>query len=105
MYIYIYIYNGGRLKPVDKFTYLGRSVSSTENEINTRLYVYVYKPNRAIGLMSRVFASGPGQILPKTQKIVLDDALLNSQRFKVRIKGKVEQSWERSSALPYTSMW
>ena len=26
---------------------------------------------------------------------------LNTQQYKVRIKGKVEQSWERSSALPY----
>ena len=28
---------GGRLKLVDKFTYLGSSVSSTEKDINTRL--------------------------------------------------------------------
>ena len=29
-------------------------------------------------------------------------SLLNNQHYKVQIKGKVEQSWERSSALPYT---
>ena len=29
--------NGGPLKQVDKFTYLGSSVSSTENDINIRL--------------------------------------------------------------------
>ena len=29
--------NGGSIKLVDKFTYLGSSVSSTENDINTRL--------------------------------------------------------------------
>ena len=29
-------------------------------------------------------------------------SLLNTQHYKVRIKGKVEQSTERSSALPYT---
>ena len=29
--------NGGSLKLVDKFTYFGSSVSSTENDINTRL--------------------------------------------------------------------
>ena len=58
--------------------------------------------------MVRVFASGsgergsiPSQITPKTQKTVLDVALLNTQLYKVRIKGKVEQSRERSSALPY----
>ena len=43
-------------------------------------------------------------IIPKTQKMVLDDALLNTQHYKVQIKGKVEQSREKSSALPYTSV-
>ena len=32
--------------------------------------------------------------------MVLDSALLNTQYYKVRIKGKVEQSREWSSALP-----
>ena len=61
--------------------------------------------------MSRVFVNGPGdlgsipgRIIPKTFKMVLDISLLNTQQFKVRIKGKVEQSWERSSALPYISV-
>ena len=40
----------------------------------------------------------------KKKKIVLDAALLNTQNYKVRIKGKVEQSKEGSSTLPYTSM-
>ena len=31
-------------------------------------------------------------VIPKTQKMVLDAALLNTQHYKVRIKGKVEQS-------------
>ena len=34
--------------------------------------------------------------------MVLDTALPNTQQYKVRIKDKVEQSRERSSALPYT---
>ena len=62
-----------------------------------------------IGIMVRVFANGPGdlgsipdRLIPKTQKMVLDATLLNTQHYKVRIKGKVEQSRERSSALPYT---
>ena len=38
----------------------------------------------------------------KKKKKVLDAPLLNTQHSKVRIKGKVGQSWERSSALPYT---
>ena len=59
--------------------------------------------------MSRVFANSPGdrgsipgRVIPKTQKIVLDAALLSTQHYKVRIKGKVEHSKERSSALAYT---
>ena len=62
-----------------------------------------------IGIMVRVLANGPGdlgsilgRVIPKTQKMVLDATLLNTQHYKVRIKGKVEQSKERSSALSYT---
>ena len=32
--------------------------------------------------------------------MVLDTSLLNTRQYKVRIKGKVEQFWERSSAVP-----
>ena len=42
----------------------------------------------------------PSRVIPKTQKMLLDASLLNTH--KVLIKGKVEQSRERSSALPYT---
>ena len=59
--------------------------------------------------MSRVFANGPGdrgsipgQVIPKNQKIVLDSTLLNTQHYKIWIKGKVEQSRERSCVLFYT---
>ena len=38
----------------------------------------------------------------KKKKMVLDVALLNTQHYKVRIKGKVEQSREWSSDLLYT---
>ena len=38
------------------------------------------------------------------KKMVLDASLLNIQQYKVGIKDKVEQSRERSSALPYTSV-
>ena len=62
--------------------------------------------------MSRVFANGPGdwgsipgRVIPKTQKMILDAVLLNTQHYKVRLKDKVEQSRERSSALPYISVW
>ena len=66
---------------------------------------------RAIGLISRVFANGsgdwssiPGRVIPKIWKMVLDAALLSTQYYKVRIKGKVKQSREWSNALPYTLM-
>ena len=34
--------------------------------------------------------------------MVPDTSLLNTQQYNVRIKGKVDQSRERSGALPYT---
>ena len=40
----------------------------------------------------------------QTKKMVLDATLFSTQHDKVRIKGKVEQSWEWSSTLPYTSV-
>ena len=50
--------------------------------------------SRLIGL---VFANGSGdlgsisgRITPKTLRMVLDTPLLNTQQYKVRIKGKVE---------------
>ena len=50
-----------------------------------KIYIYEY----VIGLMSRVFTNGPGnqgsipgQVILKTQKMVLDTALLNTQNYK-----------------------
>ena len=72
---------------------------------NNLLYRPAHRPS------GRVFANGPGdwgsisgRVIPKTQKMVLDSSLLNTQHYKVHFKGKVEQSRERSSALPYTSV-
>ena len=71
-------------------------------------FAYLELALRTIGLMSRVFANGPGdwgsipdRVIPKTQNMVHDAALISTQHYKVRIKGKVEQYWEWSSALPY----
>ena len=62
--------------------------------------------------MVRVFINGlgdlgsiSGRVIPKTQKMVLDASLLNTQHYKVWIKSKVGQSWERSSALPHILVW
>ena len=50
-----------------------------------------------IGLVGRVFANDfgdwgsiPVRVIPKTFKMVLDTSLLNTQQYKVHIKGKVE---------------
>ena len=60
--------------------------------------------------MVRVFANGPGdlgsilgRVIPKTQKMVLDASLLNTQHYKVRIKGKVGQS--REGVAPSPTPW
>ena len=60
--------------------------------------------------MSRVFTNDPGdqgsilsRVIPKTQKMVLDVTLLNTQHHKVSIKGKVEQS--REGVAPCPTPW
>ena len=61
--------------------------------------------------MSRVFANSlgnwgslPDWVIPKSQKMVFDAALLNTEHYKVRMKGEVEQSREWSSTLLYNSV-
>ena len=102
------------------FTRSGRLVEKRSSVCISKslriFYVYYYHYHitpryRLIGQISRVFANGPGDlgsipshVIPKTRKMVLDTALLNTQQYKVRIKGKVDQSRERSNALPYISV-
>ena len=69
---------------------------------------YLYEIG-SLAKWGRVFANGPGdrgsipgRVIPKTLKMVLDTSLLNTQHYKVCIKGKEEQYRERSGALPYT---
>ena len=59
-------------------------------------------------LVGGVFANGsgdrgsiPGRVIPKTLTNGTWYLLLNTHNYKVLIKGKGEQSRERSSALPY----
>ena len=61
------------------------------------VYLYIVDINQTIGLISRHFANGlgdrssiPGRVIPKTQKWYL----INTQHYRVRIKGKVEQPME-----------
>ena len=63
-----------------------------------------------LGIMVRVFANGLddqglilGRVIPQTQKMVLDASLLNTQHYKISIKGKVKQSKER--AIPQCSSY
>ena len=65
--------------------------------------------NRLIIPVGRVFANGPKYlgsipvcIIPNTLKMVLQTSLLNTQQYKVRIKGKEKQSRKMSSSLHYS---
>ena len=90
-----------------KFWFSDNEVPTLKPLCNTIVYIW----SGVFGLMGRVFANDPGDRgsilghdLTKTLKMGLDTSLLNTQQYKVCIKGKVEQSREKSSSLPYTSV-
>ena len=65
--------------------------------IVTDYFVSVFAYIVLIGSVGRVFANGPVdlgsipvRVIPKTVKMALDTSLLNTQQYKVRIKGKME---------------
>ena len=67
----------------------------TENQILSEVTPQLV----AYGLVVRVFANG--RVIPNTLKMLLFlkfTFLLKTQQYKVRIKGKMEQSRERSSS-------
>ena len=71
------------------------------------IYIYIYiwyvRPGPLalrLECSSMVWGSFPRRVISKTQKLVLDASLLNTQHYKVWIKGKTEQSKEKCSALP-----
>ena len=81
-------------------------------EISKKFVLQNYNKVTSCGQMSSVFTNGPGdrgsipgRVILKTPKMVLDAASLNTQHYKLRIKGKVEQSREWSNALLYTLVW
>ena len=62
--------------------------------------------------MSRVFANGlgdqgsiPGRVIPKTQKMVLDAALLSNLNYKVRVKWRNPGSGVAPSPTPRCSSY
>ena len=63
-------------------------------------HLWGYLPD--IGMRVRDRGSVPGRVIPKTQNMVLDASLVNTQPYKLGITGKIEQSRERSSAFLYT---
>ena len=68
-------------------------------------YLIIYYTRPDIGIMVRVSPMAREawvQSQVETLKMVLDASLLNTQHYKVQIKGKVEKSRESSSALPNT---
>ena len=71
---------------------------------HTHTHIYIYIVGRVLANSPGDLGSIPGCIIPKTLKMVLDTSLLNTRQYKVRMKSKVDQSRERSSALHYTSM-
>ena len=83
------------------------NIAISEFELKSPFYISFRSDT--LGKSMDLFANGlgdlgsiPGRVIPKIPKMVLDASLFNTQQYKVRIKGKVEQSRERSSALPYT---
>ena len=89
------------------FSFILWSAGTAKSTILQVLFFF----NGLICRVRRVFANIPGdldsipvRVIPKTLKMVLDTSLLNTQQYKVPIEGKVEQSRERSNALPYTSV-
>ena len=111
-----------RIRDVVLKTYLGRWTIGRSGERGSGIsvlparydddyYHHYYYNNRLIGLVGWVFANGPGDrgsilghVIPKTLKTVLVTSLLNTKQDKVRIKGKVKQSWERCRALLDTTL-
>ena len=74
-----------------------------------KLEYMIFTDSELIGIMVKVFANGqgdqgsiPGWVILKTQKMVLVISLLNTQHYKVWIKGQVKQSRKRNSTLLYT---
>ena len=84
------------------------------SELKLQLYSYIYFWTNTLGKSMNSLippvCQWPGRpgFNPRSshtkdsKKMVLDATLLNTQHYKVRTKDKVEQSRERSNALPYT---
>ena len=65
--------------------------------------VYLAKRFECSPMARETWVQSPGRVIPKTQKMVLDVSLLNTQHYKVRIKGKVEKP--REGVAPSPTPW
>ena len=78
-------------------------IDNLDSNFFVNFLILVDFDNRLMGLEGRVFPNGPGDPGSyQRQKMVLDASLLNTQHYKVQVKVLMEQSRERSSALPYS---
>ena len=95
MYIFVYINTCIYLKIIHSKEEYGKQLWCT--------WFSLFVPE--IGMVVKVFTNGSGSIpsplIPIIQRLVLDASLLNTQHYKVWIKGEMEQSRGRSSVLPY----
>ena len=105
-YLSLYVEKPFNWKVIKKFR-IWTKKSSSVFRVSGLVFIF-WIPD--IGLEVRVLANGPGdlgsipgRVIPKTQKMVLDASLLNTQHYKVRIKGKVEQS--REGVAPSPTHW
>ena len=72
------------------------------NNIRLPVKIFEIPPKECSPIAGETWVQCQVESYQKLKTMVLDASLLNTQHYKVRIKGKVEQSRERSSAPPYT---
>ena len=65
------------------------------------IYIYIYK---SPGPLANSLLIGPVESYQRLKKMVLDTALFNIQHYKLKNKGKVEQSRELSRVFPNISV-
>ena len=83
--------------------YLSRKRAQPLKGRGAYIYLSSYQQIRCLINGPEDLGSIPGRVIPKTQKMVLDASLLNTQHYKVRIKGKVKQS--REGVAPSPTPW
>ena len=98
------------LRPCQRTEKVVEHVGDCETNCDWYICNSLHRQVSDIGLAVRVFTNGlgdlgsiPGRVIPKTQKMVLDASLLNTQHYKVQIKGKMKQS--REGVAPSPTPW